>query len=214
MQPEANQFHRFHFPEMHLRGEAYQLKDQGHDEAATDMEAAADALLGLQAATPAPASDEVLAELAELEKQATPAPWTAWQGQGKVFYGKPEINTPGHYSPANIELFSAHDFDREEEDMDVQPGTAEDDAAYIAALRNAAPALLARVRAAEAFKAQLVELLATRRDAAHKLFTEELEENGAEGPIAGAEAADEISKIARALGLTLPEAVKGGQPHA
>lgn len=155
MQTESNQLHSFHYPEMHLRGEAFQLKDQGHEAAAADMTAAADALKKLQTA---PLADAELAELADMEQQATPTPWTHWLGSGKIFYGEADKNKPGQYSPANLQLFNAEDYDREELDTEVegfniQPGLAEDDAAFVAAMRNALPGLLARLAALQAFKA-------------------------------------------------------------
>lgn len=63
--------------------------------------------------------------------------------------------------------------------------------------------LRAQLAEAQAFKTQVQEVLTTRRDEAHTRFMEDVEENGAEGPVDGAEASDEINKIAKALGLTL-----------
>jgi hypothetical protein len=105
--------------------------------------------------TPAPLADAELTELVDMEQQATPAPWTHWTGSGKIFYGEAETNKPGNYSPANLQLFAAEDYDREELDTEVegfniQPGLAEDDARFVAAMRNALPGLLARLRTAEA----------------------------------------------------------------
>lgn len=110
---------------------------------------------GYAAAQPAPADDALLASLENMERQATPAPWTNWVGTGKIFYGIPDKNRVGHYSPGNLELFEAENYDRDNldteiEGFNIQPGTAEDDASFVAALRNAAAALLARVRQAEA----------------------------------------------------------------
>jgi hypothetical protein len=127
MQTESNQLHSFHYPEMHLRGEAYQLKDQGHEEAAADMAAAADALKQLQTA---PLADAALAELEALYKEAG----------GFLFADGKWVCANGSDDPqlvAQCYSNSVHSRKR---------------AKLICTGLNALPGLLARLRAAEAVR--------------------------------------------------------------
>lgn len=197
-------------------------------------------------ATPAPLTDAELAELADMEQQATPAPWTHWVGSGKIFYGEADKNKPGQYSPANLQLFNAEDYDREDLDTEVegfniQPGLAEDDARFVAAMRNALPVLLARLAATEAKAASLQAF----KDFVHTTLDnagvdKHEEQNATTGCRVGARLDDLVNGVAQAealvkwygqhtdgvgrpcfedlikLGYLKPAAamVKGGQPHA
>ncbi|TVT43096.1 hypothetical protein FNT36_03115 [Hymenobacter setariae] len=180
---------------------------------AEDFEAgftAAQSALGA-AATPAPLADAELAELTRLMNRATQGRWCVAekpQGYGDEYISDHIVGVEA-IQANGLELVVGENIDGE------YALTSQADFRLIVAMRNALPGLLARLAAAEAFKGQVVKVLNKRRDSAHADFLAYLDDGGdPDEPIPGAEAGEEINKIARDLGLTLGETVKGGQQNA
>jgi len=129
---------------------------------------------------PAPLADAALAELEALEQRATAGPW--------VINTNPKKWVGNNSSDA------------------VWADNRDNDAAFVAAVRNALPCLLARVRAAEA-KPDYKDPSVQRQldlEATHRLFLRGL---------IGATKRDELrARIEKAFEAT--QTVKGGQPNA
>jgi hypothetical protein len=110
------------------------------------------ALTAALAAQPAPLADGELAALEALEQRATAAPWYAvGQPWGKGNWVNTAEDPHAGCMIADFDTSIARDASHDADDADV------DNAHFIAALRNALPGLLARVRAAEADYGQTKE---------------------------------------------------------
>ena len=98
-----------------------------------------------------------LERLKELESKATKGPWTATK-TGSVWTGPLKLDDPGITRAASMEshhLFEIDQYDYDFLDEDEAEIQVRDDMALIAALRNAAPALIALAEWAERAKAEI-----------------------------------------------------------
>lgn len=114
-----------------------------------------------EAATP-PLTPDQIAELERLEKAATKGPWyqtgSPWFQDGSgVLAGSPDP----HVAPliVDCESWAGEREEQQRDHPDAELADPDDDAALIAAMRNALPALLAEVRRAREARAEVREAL-------------------------------------------------------
>jgi hypothetical protein len=108
------------------------------------------------------------AALRALCDAAAKGPWVVWKGHADVYAGEPRVNTPGRLAGCTGQIASCdhQDFGDDDREADRQDRA---NAAFIAAAREALPALLDRVAAAEK-RAEEAEDQVVRQDDLHRAY--------------------------------------------